>query len=96
LKGIPPKIVQHKIKLNTTVPHVHEARYKLNLNYVVIVKQDINKLLTVGFIKRVEEVSWLFPIMVIPKKKWEVMNLCGFKEAQCDNKEKSYMLPFYR
>jgi hypothetical protein len=68
----------------------------LNLNYVVIVKQDINKLLDVGFIKLIEEVIWLSPIMVLPKKKWEVMNLCGFKEAKCDNKEKTLHVAFYR
>ncbi len=96
MKGIPPKIVQHKIKLDTIVPHAHEARYKLNLNCVVIVKQNINKLLAIGFIQPIEEVSWLFPIMVIPKKKWEVMNLCGFKEVQCDNKKKFLHIAFYQ
>jgi hypothetical protein len=68
----------------------------LNLNYVVIVKQDINKLLAVGFIKPVEEVIWLSPIMVVPKKNCEVMNLCGLKKAQCDNKEKTLHVVFYR
>jgi len=87
LKGIPPKIVQHRIELDTTIPHAHQARYKLNLNYVSIVKQNINKLLTIGFIKPIEEAIWLSPIMVVPKKKkWEVKNLCGFKEVQRGNK----------
>jgi hypothetical protein len=57
LKGIPPKIVQHKIELDTTIPHVHQARYWLNPNYVAIVKQDINKLLIASFIKPVEEAT---------------------------------------
>ncbi len=64
-KGTPLEIVQHKIKLNTTISHVHQVRYQLNLNYVTIVKHDINKLLVVGFIKSVEEATWLLPIMVV-------------------------------
>jgi len=68
LKGIPPKIVQHKIELHTTIPPTHQVRYKLNLNYVAIVKQDINKLLAIGFIKPIEKVIWLSLIMVVPKK----------------------------
>ncbi len=32
LKGIPPKLTQHKIELDNTTPSVHQARYKLNLN----------------------------------------------------------------
>jgi hypothetical protein len=47
---------------------VHQARYRLNPNYVAIVKQNINKLLIGGFIKHVEEATWLSPIVVMPKK----------------------------
>jgi hypothetical protein len=47
LKGIPPKIVQHRIELDTTIPPIYQIGYKLNFNYVAIIKQDINKLLLV-------------------------------------------------
>jgi hypothetical protein len=32
LKGIPPKLTQHKIELDTIIPLAHQARYKLNPN----------------------------------------------------------------
>ncbi len=50
LKGIPPNVVQHWIELDTLIPPAHQARYWLNPNYATIVKHDINKLLTIGFI----------------------------------------------
>jgi hypothetical protein len=50
LKRIPPEMAQHTIKLDTIVPLAHQARYILNPNYATINKQDINKLLIVGFI----------------------------------------------
>jgi hypothetical protein len=37
----------------------------MNPNYVVVVKQDLDKLLNLGFIALVEEVSWLSPIIVV-------------------------------
>jgi hypothetical protein len=40
LKGIPQELVQHKIELNTSIPLAHQARYKLNPNYVITIKQD--------------------------------------------------------
>jgi len=40
----------------------------MNPNYAIVVKQDLDKLLNVGFIVLVEEVSWLSPIVVVPKK----------------------------
>jgi hypothetical protein len=39
----------------------------LNPNYVAIVKQDIDKLLIDGFIKLVEEATWLSPMVVVLK-----------------------------
>jgi len=50
LKGIPLELAQHKIELDTIIPLAHQARYTLNLNYVVVVKQDIDKVLAAGFI----------------------------------------------
>ncbi len=38
LKGIPPKLAQHRIELNTSIPPTHQARYKLNFNYATVVK----------------------------------------------------------
>ncbi len=40
----------------------------MNPNYVFIAKQDINKLLIVGFTKLVEEATWLSLIMVVVRK----------------------------
>jgi hypothetical protein len=65
LKGIPPKITQLQIDLDTLIPLVHQVRYQLNPNYATIVKQDINKLLAASFIKLVEEATWLSPIVVV-------------------------------
>jgi hypothetical protein len=45
----------------------HQARYRLNPNYVIAIKQDIDKFLVVGFIESIEEATWFSPI-VVPKK----------------------------
>ncbi len=50
LKGILPELVQHRIELNTSIPPVHKAKYRLNPNYAIVV---IDKLLTIGFIQLV-------------------------------------------
>jgi hypothetical protein len=54
--------------LDITIPLAHQAKYRLNPNYATTVKQDIDKLLTVGFIEYVEEATWLSPIVLVPKK----------------------------
>ncbi len=65
LKGIPQKLAQHKIELDVTIPLAHQARYRLNPNCAIIVKQYIDKLLVIGFIQFVEEVTWLSPIVIV-------------------------------
>ncbi len=66
LKGIPPELAQHIIKLDITISmSTHQARYRLNPNYVIAIKQDIDKLLATGFIESVEEATWLSPIVIV-------------------------------
>jgi hypothetical protein len=50
----------------------------LNPSYATIIKQDIDKLLAIGFIKHVEEATWLSPIVIMPKKNGILIIWCGF------------------
>jgi hypothetical protein len=50
LKGIPPRIIQHYIELDTTIPLVHQAKYQMNPNYAAVVKHDLDKFLSVGLL----------------------------------------------
>ncbi len=66
----------------------------MNLNYVVIIKQNIDKLFDVGFIKLVEEVTWLSSIMVVPKKNRRLKICLHFKKLNVVTKKDPYPLPF--
>jgi hypothetical protein len=59
----------------------------LNPNYAAIVKQDINKLLVVGFIKLVEEATQLPPIVVVPKKNGKLRICVDFREFNATTKK---------
>ncbi len=74
LKGIPPKLAQHKIELDTTISLAHQAIYRLNPNYVTTIKQDIDKLLVARFIESIKEATWLPPIVVL--KKNDKLRIC--------------------
>ncbi len=94
-KGIFPKLAQHKIELDTSIPPTHQVRYKLNPNYVAIVKQDIDKLLVVGFIQLVEEVTWLSPILVVPMKNGKLRIYVDFRKLNKATKKNPYLLPVF-
>lgn len=46
LKDIPLELAQHRIELDISIPLAHQTKYKMNPNYVIVVKHDINKLST--------------------------------------------------
>jgi hypothetical protein len=95
LKGIPPKLTQHIIELDTTIPLAHQVRYMLNPNYIIAVKHDIDKLLAVGFIQHVEKATWLSPIVVVPKKNGKFKFMWISKSYMQQQKKNPFPLPIF-
>jgi len=94
LKGIPLEFTQHKIELDTLIPLAHQARYKLNVDYAIDVKHDIDKLLIVGFIQPIKEATWLSPIVVVLKRNGKFKICVDFKNLNKATRKKPYPLPF--
>ncbi len=94
LKGIPPELAQHIIELHTIISSAHQAMYILNPNYTTIIKQDIDKLLTVGFIEFVKEATWLSPVVVVPKKNGKLRIYIDIIKLNAATKKDPYPLPF--
>ncbi len=63
LKGIPREICEHKIELVANAQPIKQRQYKMNLYYALKVKEDLDKLLDIGFIYPIETTQWLFPLV---------------------------------
>jgi hypothetical protein len=59
-----------------------------------MVKQDIDKLLPIGFIESVEEDTQLSPIIVVAKKNGKPRICISFKKLNATTKKDPYPLPF--
>jgi hypothetical protein len=94
LKGIPPDVAQHRIELDTSISPIHQAKYRLNPNYIAIVKQDIDKLPITSFCKLVEEAIWLSPIVVVPRTNGKLRICVDFGKLNATTKKDPYPLPF--
>jgi hypothetical protein len=66
----------------------------LNPNYVAIVKQNTNKLFVAGFIKPIEEATWLSSINFDPKKYGKLKIHVDFKKLNATIKKNPYPNPF--
>jgi hypothetical protein len=47
---------------------INQRKYKMNPNYALKLKEDLNRLLDVEFIYPIETTQWLSPLVIIPKK----------------------------
>jgi hypothetical protein len=94
LKGIPPSVALHRIELDKDVPPAHQAHYRMNPNNANIIKQDVDKFLKAGFIKPVEEATWLSPIVIVPKKNGKLRICIDYRKLNAATKKDPYPLPF--
>jgi len=60
----------------------------MNPNYVIAIKQDIDKLLVIIFIQlHVEETTYISSIIVLPKKNEKLKNYVDFKKLNATTKK---------
>ena len=85
MEGIDPKFYEHKINLKEGAIPVKQQRYRMNPNYAKQVKEEIDRLLRVGFIYPVEKATWISPIVIVPKKEYEDKSVCGLPEIECSH-----------
>ncbi len=86
IRGIPLKLTPNEIELDTSIPLARLVEYMVNLNYVTMIEHDINKLLTIGFIKLVKEAMQLSLIIVIPKNSGKYKICANFRKLNVTTK----------
>jgi len=80
--------------LDIIIPLAHQTKYILHPNYVTLINQNINNLLTVGFIEFIKEATWLSPIVLVPKKNGKLKIYIDFRKLNEATKKDPYPLPF--
>ncbi|MCO5598428.1 hypothetical protein L7F22_052523 [Adiantum nelumboides] len=94
LKGVDPEVCQHRIPLKLDARPVRLQRFRMNPNYAKKVKEEIDNLLKVGFITKVESHDWLFPIVVVPKKNGKLRVYVDYKKLNVKTIKDPFPLPF--
>ena len=63
-------------------------------NYAAKVKEEIDKLLRVGFIRPVKQATWLSPIVVVPKKNGKIRVCVDYRKLNAATITDAFPLPF--
>ena len=95
MTGVDPAFCQHQINLHKDAKPVQQQWYRLNPNYVVKVKEEIDKLPRVSFIWPVKKATWLTPIIVLPKKNGKIIRVCvDYRKLNVATMTDAFPLPF--
>jgi hypothetical protein len=94
LKGVPPKICQHQIVLESNAKPVRQRQYRMNPKYSLMVKEEIDKLLECGFIYPVPYSEWVSPIVVVPMKNGKLRICVDFCKLNFVTQKDYFPLPF--
>ncbi|KAL3701750.1 hypothetical protein R1sor_019772 [Riccia sorocarpa] len=94
MKGVPPKICQHKIKLLPSAKPMVQRPYRMNPNYAETVRKEIEKLKEADFIYPVKEYDWLSPIVIVPKKNGKLRVCVDYRKLNEFIVKDPYHIPF--
>lgn len=94
MKGVDPRFCMHRINLKKDAVPVISQRYRMNPNYAKAVKEELDKLMKVGFIYPLEKVTWLLPIVVVPKKNGKLRICVDYRKLNAATITDPFPLPF--
>lgn len=94
MPGIEPTFYQHIIDLRKDARLVQQKRYRMNPNYAKKVKEEIDKLLQVGFIYPMDNVTWLSPIVIVPKKNGALRVCVDYHKLNATTTTDPFPIPF--
>jgi hypothetical protein len=80
LKGVPPEVCEHHINLEENAKPMRQRQRRLYPKYSLLVKEEIEKLLEIGFIYPVSYSEWVSPIVIVLKKN-DKIRICKILES---------------
>ena len=66
----------------------------MNPNYAARVKEEIDKLLKIGFISPIKRATWLSPIVVVPKKNGKIRVCVDYRKLNVVTIIDTFLIPF--
>ena len=94
MKGIPYNLCTHHIYIKSDSRLLFQPQRRMNPNLRDTVKEEIQKLLEVGFIYPISDREWVSPLVIVPKNngKWRVC--VEYRELNKATKKDHFPLPF--
>lgn len=95
MKGLDPKFYQHRIysrRLDAILSQ--QQRYHMNPHVAKQVKEELDRLLKVGFIAPIENWDWISPMVIVPKKNKKMRICVDYRKLNATTVPNPFLLPY--
>lgn len=93
MPGIDPEIVQHRINIKDGFRPVKQRLRRMQPEWQIKVKEEVSKLLKVGFIQAVNQADWIANIVPVPKKDGRVRVCVDYRDLNKACPKDDFPLP---
>ena len=84
----------YKIELKEWIKSYHAKPFPIpRVHEETLLKSEVERLVTIGVLKRIDNSQWAAPIFIIPKKNGTVRFISDFRELNKRIKRKPYPIP---
>jgi len=95
MRGVHPDTCIHHIYIQSEIRPVRQPQRRMNPILKDFVKEELQKLLNVGFIYPISDSKWVSPLVVVPKKVTGKWRMCvDFRELNKETLKYYFPLPF--
>ena len=94
LKGIPPKMAEHRIPLIPGSRPIRQKERRMNPQLPLLVKAKLEQLLEAGFILLVEITDWVSPVVLVRKKNGKLRVCVNYRKLNACTQKDHFPLPF--
>ena len=94
MKGLDPSLCTHRIFINLECKLVRQPQRRINPTLKDIVKAELHKLLSAGFIYPISNSQWVSPLVIVSKKKGKWRLCVDYTDLNKATKKDHFPLPF--
>jgi hypothetical protein len=94
LKCIPPDVVEHRIPLISGSRPIRQKERRMNPRLQLLVRAELERFLEAGFIRPVEIINWMSPMVLVRKKNGKLRVCVDYRKLNACTQKDHFPLPF--
>jgi hypothetical protein len=93
MPGLDPNLIMHHLSINTRVRPIKQKLRKMHPHIALMVKEELKKLLDVGFIRSIDYAEWISNIVPISKPDGHIKICIDFRDLNKACPKDEFPLP---